>query len=108
MTQTYTHEFQCVYNLHNYPFDKQTCSIDIRTSDRESSTLKLLPKKLWMEQSVDMTLFHMEHWELVYKNESAVEQDGGQVGAHHLAQDLPPENNGHTYSFLRSTLVLVD
>ena len=36
------------------------------------------------------------------------EQDGGQVGAHHLAQDLPPENNGHTYTLLRSTLVLVD
>ena len=36
------------------------------------------------------------------------EQDGGQVGAHHLAQDLPPEHNGHTYTFLRSTLVLVD
>ena len=74
MKQTYTHEFQCVYGLHNYPFDTQTCSIDIRTSDRESSTLKLLPKKLWMEQSVDMTLFLMEHWELVYKNESAPEE----------------------------------
>ena len=74
MRQTYTHEFQCVYKLDNYPFDKQTCSIDIRTSDRESSTLKLLPKKLWMEQSVDMTLFLMEHWELVYKNESAPEE----------------------------------
>ena len=74
MRQTYTHEFQCVYNLHNYPFDKQTCSIDMRTSDFDSSTLKLLPKKLWMEQSVDMTLFLMEHWELVYKNESAPEE----------------------------------
>ena len=74
LRQTYTHEFQCVYNLHNYPFDKQTCSIDIRTSDRESSTLKLLPKKLWMEQSVDMTLFHMNNWELVYKNESVPEE----------------------------------
>ena len=74
LTQTYTHEFQCVYKLDNYPFDKQTCSIDIRTSRRESSTLSLLPKKLWMEQSVDMTLFHMEHWELVYKNESAPEE----------------------------------
>ena len=74
MRQTYTHEFQCVYELDNYPFDKQTCSIDIRTSDRESLTLKLHPKKLWMEQSVDMALFHMEHWELAYKNESAPEQ----------------------------------
>merc|ERR1712218_342756 len=27
-----------------------------------------------MEQSVDMTLFHMEQWELVYKNRSAPEE----------------------------------
>lgn len=74
LTQTYTHEFQCVYELDNYPFDKQTCSIDIRTSDLDSSTLRLSPKKLWMEQSVDMTLFHMDHWELVFKNKSAPEE----------------------------------
>ena len=74
LRQTYTHEFQCVYELDNYPFDKQTCSIDVKTSDFDSSTLKLLPKKLWMKQSVDMTLFQMEHWELVFKNESAPEE----------------------------------
>ena len=74
MRQTYTHEFQCVYKLDNYPFDKQACSIDIRTMERESSTLSLLPKKLLMEQSVDMTLFRMEHWELVFKNESVPEE----------------------------------
>ena len=74
MRQTYTHEFQCVYKLDNYPFDKQTCSIDIRTSDHEILTLRLRPKKLWMEQSVDMTLFRMEHWELSFKNESAPEE----------------------------------
>ena len=37
MTQTYTHEFQCVYQLNNYPFDKQTCSIDMTTSKLDSS-----------------------------------------------------------------------
>ena len=74
LRQTYTHEFQCVYELDNYPFDKQTCSIDIRTSDRENSTLKLFPKHLWREQDVDMTLFRMEHWELDFKNESAPEE----------------------------------
>ena len=74
MRQTYTHEFQCVYELDHYPFDKQTCTIDIRTSDIDSSTLKLSPKKLWMEQAVDMTLFHMEHWELDFKNERAPEE----------------------------------
>ena len=74
MTQTYTHEFQCVYMLGNYPFDKQTCSIDIKTSDLDHSTLRLFPEKLWMEQDVDMTLFHMENWELGFKNESAPEK----------------------------------
>ena len=74
MRQTYTHEFQCVYKLDNYPFDKQTCSIDMTTSDLDSSTLRLFPKKLWMEQSVDMTLFQMEHWSLVFKNENVQEE----------------------------------
>ena len=33
------------------------------------------------------------------------EQDGGQVGAHHLAHDLPPKHNGHTYSLRRCAYV---
>ena len=33
------------------------------------------------------------------------EEDGGQVGAHHLTQDLSPQHNGHTYSLFRCTLV---
>ena len=74
MTQTYTHEFQCVYRLDNYPFDKQTCSIDLTTSELDRSTLRLLPKKLWMEQEREMTLFHMDHWQLEFMNESAHEE----------------------------------
>ena len=74
MTQTYTHEFQCVYELDNYPFDKQTCSIDITTSELDIATLKLIPKRLLMEQERDMTLFHMDHWDLDFRNESAPEQ----------------------------------
>ena len=74
MTQTYTKKFQCSLKLDNYPFDKHTCSIDIRPSHRESSTLELLPKKLWMEQGVDMALFLMEHWGLGFKTESAPEE----------------------------------
>ena len=74
MTQTYTHEFQCVYKLDNYPFDKQTCSIDIVTSELDISILKLIPKKLWMKQDRDMTLFHMDQWGLDFRNESAPEE----------------------------------
>ena len=73
MTQTYTHEFQCVYKLDSYPFDKQTCAIEISTSDLDRSTLRLLPKKLCMEQDRDMTLFHMDHWDLDFRNKSAPE-----------------------------------
>ena len=74
MKQTYTHEFHCVYMLGNYPFDKQTCSVDIKTSELDRSTLRLIPKKLWMEQNPDMTLFHIDYWKLDYKNESTFEE----------------------------------
>ena len=50
LTQTYTHEFQCVYKLVKYPFDKQTCSIDMTTSDLYRSTLRLFPKNRLIEQ----------------------------------------------------------
>ena len=75
MTQTYTHEFQCVYSLARYPFDKQTCLINMKTSELDSSTLRLFPKKLWMEQDRDMTLFYMDHWKLDFRNESSPEED---------------------------------
>ena len=74
MSQTYTHEFQCVYGLSNYPFDKQICNIDIGTSDLDRSTLRLFPKKLWMEQERDMALFYMNQWELDFWNKSAPEE----------------------------------
>ena len=74
LKQTYTHEFQCVYSLDNYPFDKQTCSIDMTTSELDSSTLRLFPMKLSMEQERDMTLFHMDYWDLNFRNKSAPEE----------------------------------
>ena len=29
MSQKYTHEFQCSFDLHDYPFDKQVCKLII-------------------------------------------------------------------------------
>ena len=74
MRQTYTHEFQCVFFLQSYPFDKQTCSIDITSSNLDRSFLRLFPNNLWMEQDVDMTLFHMDDWDLDFRNKSAPEE----------------------------------
>ena len=68
MRQTYTHKFQCSYELGKYPFDRQTCSIDMRTTDLDKFTMQIHPNKLWMEQSEDMILFIMDSWNLDYKN----------------------------------------
>ena len=60
MNQTYTHQFQCLFDLRNYPFDRQTCSIEMATSNLDALTMRLIPKQLWMEQNADMLhLFHM-------------------------------------------------
>ena len=68
MEQTYTHQFQCSFELEQYPFDRQTCSIDMTTTKLDRHTMMIRPDKLWMEQSKDMILFHMDSWKLDYKN----------------------------------------
>ena len=68
MKQTYTHEFQCHFKIAKYPFDRQSCSIEMTTTDTDAPTMRLLPKQLFMEQHVDMTLFHMDNWNLDYTN----------------------------------------
>ena len=67
MNQTYTHEFQCIFDLRNYPFDRQTCSIEMAASNLDAPTMRLIPKELWMEQNADMNLFVMRGWDFGYK-----------------------------------------
>ena len=75
MTQTYTHKFQCDYNLAKYPFDKQNCSIEIKTTNLESSLLRLYSKELIMTKKVsDKTPFHMEEGFLNFTDKSAPEE----------------------------------
>merc|ERR1719239_1536174 len=38
MVQSYTHEFQCVYQLEKYPFDTQECSIDMEVDSLDHET----------------------------------------------------------------------
>ena len=68
MRQTYTHEFQCSFKLAKYPFDRQICTIEMKTTDIDAPTMRLIPKQLFMEQHVDMTLFHLDNWNLDYTN----------------------------------------
>ena len=71
LKQTYTHEFQCLYDLANYPFDKQECSIDMVTTELDNPLIMLIPKKLLMKQDPDMALYNMKEWRVTYQNESA-------------------------------------
>ena len=64
LKQTYTHEFQCVFHLRNYPFDQQECSIDIITSSFDAPFLNLISQKLSMEQQPEMTLFRLTSYSL--------------------------------------------
>ena len=74
MEQTYTHQFQCSFKLEQYPFDRQTCSIDMTTTKLDRHTMMICPDKLWMEQSKDMILFHVDSWKLDYKNKDVLEE----------------------------------
>ena len=67
MNQTYTHQFQCIFDLRSYPFDRQTCTIEMATSNLDAPTMRLIPKELWMEQNADMNLFVMRGWDFGYK-----------------------------------------
>ena len=71
MVQSYTHEFQCVYQLEKYPFDTQVktctkhkkinlwqeCSIEMDVDGIDQETVSLLPLNFTMRQPEDMTLF---------------------------------------------------
>ena len=75
MRQTYTHRFQCNYLLSRYPFDTQVCKIKMDVPTLDLDTVKLIPKKLVMEQKEEMTIFHIIDRQLVYRNRSQP-QDG--------------------------------
>ena len=67
--QTYTHEFQCNFDLKRYPFDTQTCSIDMTMGLLDSTSVSLLPDQLHMEQSPDMSIFNKSLEEVLNQSE---------------------------------------
>ena len=67
MSQTYTHKFQCSFILTRYPFDMQTCSIDMTMETLAMTSVTLIPDKLVMSQQLDMPIFKITGWSLHYK-----------------------------------------
>ena len=70
MFQTYTHDFQCIFNLKRYPFDTQTCSIDMAMGPLDEAFVKLNPGQLRMNQSPDMSIFRIIDWKLHNEKQS--------------------------------------
>ena len=102
MKQTYTHEFQCSFKLAKYPFDGQTCSIEMTSTDIDASTLKLLPKQLFMEQHVDLTLFHIENYPIPcftnspHRGQGLLYMRNLHVHAHLSPCSVIPRNSSHS------------
>ena len=91
MEQTYTHEFQCVYNLRYYPFDTQVscffsvkrltitsicfqmCKISMGLRDIHNETIALIPEQLRMMQDPEMSCFSVIDWNLEQRPGNGVE-----------------------------------
>ena len=64
MTQTYTKEFQCLYQLQNYPFDTQVCTIEMAASVMERKTVTLQLEQMILKSPTELTQYVMTKWSL--------------------------------------------
>ena len=64
MTQTYTKEFQCLYQLQRYPFDTQVCTIEMAVSVMEKKTVTLRPEQMVLKSKTELTQYLMTKWSL--------------------------------------------
>ena len=72
MFQTYTHEFQCIFNLQKYPFDMQTCSIDMAMGPLDWRSVRLISDQLNMKQNLEMSIFSIKDWRFEEETDSYV------------------------------------
>ena len=64
MTQTYTKEFQCLYQLQHYSFDTQVCTIEMAASVMERKTVTLQPEQMILKSPTELTQYGMTKWSL--------------------------------------------
>merc|ERR1712214_153465 len=58
------------FDLKKYPFDKQTCSINMTMGLLHRTSVSLIPNILRMEQSPDMPIFKMIDWKFVQRTQT--------------------------------------
>ena len=72
LRQTHSKEFQCKYRLHNYPFDKQVCSIKIVTQSLDRKMVSFLAKEVVMEEELELTMYFIQKWLLINSENGSV------------------------------------
>ena len=83
MVQTYSKKFHCTYLLQNYPFDTQVglnlqipkyiyclfmkiCWIHMKLEEFDQRAAELSPDKMEMESELELSMYRITKWELVY------------------------------------------
>ena len=99
---TYTKVFECEFQLSMYPFDMQTCSVDLTVNALEEQSLKIVPKKIQLKGSVRLTQYIVTSWKLVYRNNSDPSQ-----GIHMVFQLKRRVVNELLTSYLPTTIILL-
>ena len=99
---TYTKEFECEYQLMMYPFDTQTCTVDVIGKKLERQLIVLLPKEIQMNAKVTLTQYDVISWEMKYRN--AFDYSQGVQMSFRLKRRVV---NEIMTSFLPATIILI-
>ena len=65
---TYAKVFECEYQLSRYPFDMQTCRIDLTADEFDKQSLRIIPMNVFMKGKIKLTQYIVVSWKLAYIN----------------------------------------
>ena len=73
----YSEQFECDYFLHWYPFDYQTCYIDIKPSYGVADFIKLQPDEFVYEGPLDLTEYNVKKTKIGIENDTMLRVEVG-------------------------------